>query len=348
MAIDDADDGVDAEGHAWLPTLHAERCVHTHVEVASCDRCVAACPHDAWVLDDEQLAVDTARCDGCGLCVAACPEGALAHDHEPQRRRVARDPVLFAACRHAASDLPGTRVPCVHAFTIEQFAGWYVNGVRRLWMVAGQCEGCACHTQAANNPAWQRLNRLLDACGLTAFEVSMLPTEDWRRIYLQSSPDSSKGADSGRRNFLRRMFATTAPSAAENSEWRPAGVLIWPLVQDRAALHVPNIDVERCSGCDACARVCRHAAIVVTSDPAAYVIDPAACTGCGVCQDVCEQSAIALAECAPVNVMVVPLSDRRCRSCGANYHQPSLDTVIDGRCPVCRHADHASKLFQVV
>ena len=66
-----------AEAVSGVPQAIPGRCVHERVEVGSCQRCVDACPLDAWVLDDAELALDTGRCDGCGLCVAHCPEGAL-------------------------------------------------------------------------------------------------------------------------------------------------------------------------------------------------------------------------------------------------------------------------------
>ncbi|HPR05596.1 MAG TPA: 4Fe-4S dicluster domain-containing protein, partial [Denitromonas sp.] len=52
------------------PDVDPGRCIHTHAEVGSCRRCVDACPAAAWMLDDEQLAIDASACDGCGLCVA--------------------------------------------------------------------------------------------------------------------------------------------------------------------------------------------------------------------------------------------------------------------------------------
>ena len=76
----------DAAAAARLPELMAERCVHSLIEQATCRRCVDACPTGAWVIDDERLGIDPARCDGCGLCAPACPQAAIvARDAGPFR-----------------------------------------------------------------------------------------------------------------------------------------------------------------------------------------------------------------------------------------------------------------------
>ena len=75
----------DAAAVARLPEVLAERCVHSLIERATCRRCVDACPTEAWVIDDERLGIDPARCDGCGLCAPACPQAAIVGVVEPVR-----------------------------------------------------------------------------------------------------------------------------------------------------------------------------------------------------------------------------------------------------------------------
>ncbi len=113
-----------------IPEMIAERCVHSLCEVASCTRCVDACPREAWVLDDASLKIDTARCDGCGLCVAACTESALV-GHNPvvkvtpviNRRQFLRKAITFSAEESITPPVRLPRILCVPTFRVENCNG---------------------------------------------------------------------------------------------------------------------------------------------------------------------------------------------------------------------------------
>jgi ferredoxin len=113
--------------------------------------------------------------------------------------------------------------------------------------------------------------------------------------------------------------------------------------------HVPRIDEARCSGCDACVRVCAHGALVL--DPGngapAYRVDPARCTGCHLCADECAERAVTVVEMATCDRREIRLDERRCTRCGAPFHLPAAQTADFGLCPICRKTDHHRKLFQV-
>jgi NAD-dependent dihydropyrimidine dehydrogenase PreA subunit len=56
-----------------------------------------------------------------------------------------------------------------------------------------------------------------------------------------------------------------------------------------------SFDVEKCTGCEMCVRVCPHAVFEMTDRPArARVADRDACMECGACARNCEFGAIAV------------------------------------------------------
>jgi Pyruvate/2-oxoacid:ferredoxin oxidoreductase delta subunit len=109
------------------------------------------------------------------------------------------------------------------------------------------------------------------------------------------------------------------------------------------SLHAPAIDPERCTGCDACARICPHQVFRVES--AAYRLDADGCTGCGLCVDVCTAAAIRIRSPAPSPETRTALHAARCTACGALFHVPKAGAT---RCPVCLKARHHERLFQVL
>jgi ferredoxin len=42
-----------------------------------CGTCIAVCPANALILNENSLEIDHARCTECGICVSICPFSAL-------------------------------------------------------------------------------------------------------------------------------------------------------------------------------------------------------------------------------------------------------------------------------
>jgi heterodisulfide reductase subunit A-like polyferredoxin len=55
----------------------------------------------------------------------------------------------------------------------------------------------------------------------------------------------------------------------------------------------PQVDAQRCIGCELCIRVCPHQALGILRWQVT-VIEPAACDYCGICQELCPLEAISL------------------------------------------------------
>ena len=61
-------------------------------------------------------------------------------------------------------------------------------------------------------------------------------------------------------------------------------------VQTEVGAPVANVNIDRCTGCGRCVRVCQFYAMTIVDEKAR--VDSTRCTGCGLCFDVCTNDAI--------------------------------------------------------
>lgn len=60
------------------------------------------------------------------------------------------------------------------------------------------------------------------------------------------------------------------------------------------ACFIPEIENDKCTGCDLCVRHCPHQALSMVGGRL-VVSAPDSCDYCGICQDICPTTAINLA-----------------------------------------------------
>lgn len=342
-------------GASLAPEVAADRCVHSLLEQASCRACVDACPRGAFVLDDERLGIDTGRCDACGVCIPACPQGAVLGTFGPVTYRVGGEAVAFAACAPAVPHIgePGV-LPCVHALGLRELLALRHGGVTRLMVSRGGCRTCPRGAATPIDTHLDAAGQILAARGLAPLVTVALDPDAWLRAREAAARQPRPGLD--RRAFFRQAVDAVVEQVLRRADgeggldqavagsapgrWFPTtgpGQLV---------PFAPEIDPARCTGCDACARLCPEGAI--RAEPDAYRLDPDACTGCGVCVDLCTQGAVTVRPLAVPSRTLIPLRRGRCRACGGPFHTPSQDLAGAGLCPVCALTHHHRRLFQVM
>ncbi len=327
------------------PEVDSAACVLTASPLARCRACVDACPHEAWVLDDDSLGLDEAACDGCGVCRPACPEGAIALPLDlPLREEGDGRVTLFLACDY--SDIPraSPRVACVHAVGLRDLRKLADVGLQQISVTRPDCEFCSRVQHHTLEAALAVFNALRRTRGQTVIRFERCPAEEWQEKSAASRPWQPR-VDAARRQFLGLFVAgndgADPARVTPNTTTRPeAPALLYA--------NVPRIDTSRCNGCDACVRICPHGTLALIDsgrDPA-YVIDASQCTGCGLCKDVCDQDAIAVHRLALQQRPLVPLRQDRCRVCGSPFHVPKESMVKRQVCRICCDTNHYSQLFQ--
>lgn len=348
-----------AEMPASIPDVRNDRCVHTIIEQASCRACVNACPTGAWVIDDEMLGIDPDRCDACDLCVAACPETAIVQRFRPEVRKTPHGKVALACCERAQiGGVEAPRMPCLHAIGISDLFRLARDQVRYLVTTAGDCDTCPRGKGERLEDRLRSVNALLSGRGLAPIAHRTPDAAHWQDTWRQVDFLAKQNRVS-RRNFFRS--AITEPNKRiekilDRAEGRfiPPGSLLPCSTPQDSVPFAPNIDPTRCSGCDACARLCPHQAIGIEKRDTlsiAYAIAADQCSGCGICTDVCEQDAVSILRWQPVIRERIPLSSRTCRACGVTYHLPQTEKprgTAENLCPICAKTGHHKNLFQVL
>lgn len=328
------------------PVVRAERCVHTHAEVAACRRCVDVCPRGAWRLDDAELAIDAAACDGCGLCVAHCPQGALT---QPTRdpSRLAGVHQLTLACERVSAMRGDTPVACVNAVSQQQVAALYAAGLRHIAVRTAECQSCLRHDEQGLVHRLLTFNDLVAQRRLPCIGLSFEPPAAPRAASAADASSSSHGA--ARRGFMRRLFGVVDERARDGeATWAPPGTYLDPPGPGDRVFCAPQIDVRACDGCDACVRICPQGALTLAADGAELRIRADRCSGCRLCADVCDRHAVTVVEGGRLDQSRVELHQGSCRSCGARYHRPQSQGPTGELCQVCARVDHRRNLFQVL
>lgn len=319
-----------------LPSIDGGACAHGRLAQARCSACTDGCPRGALEMTAEGLGLDPAACTGCGACVAACPQRAVVLEGLGEIRPDPPNggPEVALVCPRRG---PG---PCLQALGLETLARLWLHGVRRIVALTGDCAACPDGDGLPVAAHAATLNALLADRGLPPLRLDPDATFSRRMPRLTAEPAPRRG---------RRAFLGLGPAADSRT---PALARLQSLGPPEARhAFAPRIDPTRCTGCDACLRICPADVLSLIKDDRGellYGAVPSECTGCGMCEDVCGSEAMTIERLAPARPGPA-LAGFRCRGCGVEVHVPSGGPWDGGGlCPVCARTGHHRRLFQVL
>lgn len=348
-------DLIDSVKSGWrTPDVVANRCVHSRLEVATCSKCVDCCPRDAWVMDDEQLGIDVDACDRCGLCMAVCPEAAIVQPLDLEIRQYEGESIAFAACELSGVVNGDGLIPCLHAISTRILIDLYNRGVRRLLLAQGDCATCERGSAESLSHRVSEFNRLLTDRDMTTLPLVVLPHEHWIGTRVAVNQGIDHDDPMSRRDFFRKVVVTAAQHqnnvTDEEVTFAESPGRLFPRQSfGELTLFAPDIDAEKCEGCDACARVCEYGAIRLSDNGDSYDIDADGCTGCGLCVDICEVTAVSVETWGRQRIVGVSLGQYHCSACGAPFRQPfNTGDVAPALCRICALTGHFKQLHQVL
>ncbi len=343
-----------------IPDINGELCVHSLAECATCQRCVDACPRQAWILDEDALKLNVDQCDGCGLCVPACSEGAISQAIPLSIRAAECGKAVFIHCQRNQYDNQATSVPCIHAMGLRELVQCSAAAIKSIVTATGDCQACDRIPETSLTDNLEEFNRFLKDHKLPELSLYSLDEKTFRHHWQESLPFVDAGPIVSRRFFLRTALSETVDKAFESSlvagqqrEKATPPLLTLSAVRLTGKLFpsVPIIDAEACNGCDACTRLCPHQALVLSTGEfeQQYLIEAARCSNCHLCIDVCDQNAVQVQPWAKTEQHAIPLNDATCPQCGVHYHLPeAYRGRVSEFCPICTQADHNQNLYQVI
>lgn len=338
-----------------LPELRNPRCVRYRFRYSACRRCADNCPPGALTPGEEGVELDATRCSGCGLCAATCPTAAF---HLPSFPSTAlakpQETSLAVACNPSGQE-GELRIPCLGDIDPALLASLAFRGIAVTLRGAGHCSECA-HAPHGG----ERVTALLAAMQ----ELAAVAPAKWVSPVMEDAQREA-GHRADRRQLFRRftnravesLRSETVEEAIPESAIRAAAHFV-PARRQLAEYLLERIDglpdesllpplfgvaaVEpeagRCTGCEACARVCPTGALKISEVEARWVLlfGSAQCVGCGVCIEACGADALALQHhWRPQSDEPTPLHALhryRCERCGRFF----VGLEVEGSCPVCQ------------
>lgn len=296
-----------------------EICAHGASGLTGCTRCIDACPTNAIISINDEVAVDPYKCQGAGVCATACPTGAMTYvypavsDHLAKLAELLKTyrgegggmPVLLyydgetgrARMRKLAAQLPEHVIPLeiaeLGSVGMDVWLAALAYGAAGVYMlptfatpkrVYGEVEAQITYTRA-----------ILEGMGYTPGSIALLEGDDNGVMEGLSAAAVAAPLASPATFAVFNEKRTTLRLALEHLyAHAPAPQAEVPLPEG-APFGQIFVNRDTCTLCMSCVGVCPAGALADGGElPQVQFIEDN-CVQCGLCETACPEDAITLA-----------------------------------------------------
>ncbi|RUM44050.1 MAG: 4Fe-4S ferredoxin [Hydrogenimonas sp.] len=345
-------------------------CVRSVTKFSECTKCVEICPVGTLHIADNNLPAFTpSACVDCGGCLGVCPSEAFklkGFDPTEFFFSFATSDEALISCR--------LNVPCIAALSSEHLIALALIKEDPMVLDIGHCQSCPykepLYVQILKSV--EEANYLLEACEsgkVIRVEEVAVEEEDVaedidpndRRAFLERL--SLKGVVQSKREFEDAVASVSDETKTHHLDLVDVAKIRQKSLPDKrkilftALKRAPKpsifhtiaeedisfasqkyIDMESCTNCQMCYRICPTGALSSNPKNSKIYFDTMMCIKCRACHDTCEPDSLKLQPTfelkeffEPTQRLLATFKLVRCRECGVHF------TSLHGEqtCPRC-------------
>ncbi|BDY13813.1 4Fe-4S binding protein [Hydrogenimonas cancrithermarum] len=336
----------------------AARCVRTVTKFSECTKCVEVCPVDTLHIAQNNLPAFTPSvCVDCGGCLGVCPSEAFKlkdFDTTEFFFEFAASDETLVSCR--------VNVPCIMALSVEHLISLALLKNDPMVLDIGHCANCPYKDPLYANivKSVDEANYILDACesgktirledvGAEEENAPLDIDQHDRRAFLERL--SLKGVIKSKKEFDNAVASISDEAKLHSVDLTDVAKIRQKELPDKrkilftALKRAPKpsvyhtiaeedisfasqkfIDMETCTNCQMCYRICPTGALSSDTKNSKIYFDAMMCIKCRACHDTCEPDSLKLQPTfelkeffEPTQRLLASFKLVRCDECGIHF-----------------------------